>query len=135
MRIRAAGGGRGQALLKVSRWQRRIGSASLKTGRWARASWGRDTPVYPRRKLIGTQECAAPRPGARGQSGPVRQPSLKTARERDGCVVIPIRFSVFPIKFARAAGSRRLFAGCAALRLASDQAVIRTTDLQGRGLT
>src|SRR5258708_4605677 len=68
-------------------------------------------------------------------SGPVRQPSLKNARERDGCVVIPIRSRVFPIEFACVARSGRLFAGCAAHRLASNQAVIRATVLQGRRLT
>jgi len=65
-RAGAAGGGVGQALLKISGWQRRIGATSPETGRWTRTHWGRHTPLHARKNFIGTNQRAAPRPGARG---------------------------------------------------------------------
>src|SRR5258708_8810460 len=81
---------------------------------------------------VGIRECAASRLGAGGQRTPVdsrsantlggqrwrdlygrrrpvRQPALKTVRELDGSVDIPIRSRIFPIQLAGFAGSRRLF--------------------------
>src|SRR5260370_27147038 len=146
-----------QALLRFPRRQGWTGSACVEGGRWTGLSWGRDTSLHAPGNLIGTRECSVSRPGAGGQrhpadtrsanilgrkyrrhlysrGGTVRQPSLKTVGKRDGCVGIPIRSRIFPFKFARSAGSRGLFAGCAPLRLANDQAVIRQIELQGRRL-
>ncbi len=70
-----------------------------------------------------------------GRRRPVRQPALKTVRELDGSVDIPIRSRIFPIQLAGFAGSRRLFAGRAAVWLANDQAVIPAIDTRRDRLT
>jgi len=90
-------------------------------------------PVDPRSaNILGRQRCRH----LHRRSGPVRQPSLKNARERDGCVVIPIRSRVFSyrVRFALLGpGGYSLDArltGWRVIKLSSGQTV-----LQGRRLT